>query len=134
MIGASDPRIATADPGVAIGGFPEDVQAPPVGGWLSHPGLMVLFIEIASRVEGIDEAVARSTHGNIELEAGEHGCELTEPVMRDRHLKILVYPSLHTEKEVNGPATGDVPGCLDRVPAGHFYRHLDVIFYLSFVR
>jgi hypothetical protein len=65
-------------------------------------------------VEGLREWRGSARAGDDEeLEAGERLGDLVEAAVGDGDLEILVLPPVAAQEQVDRPAGGDVPGCLD---------------------
>ena len=94
-----DPFVAAADPHVAIGRLPENVEPPAACRRLPHPRLVVLVERLRRLGVRPHEAPIRQvTVGDEELEPGECLGQLGKPCAGHGDLEILVFSSSSPRK------------------------------------
>jgi hypothetical protein len=105
-----DALVAPAEPGVAVRGLAEHVEAPEARRRLAHPGL----VRLPEPVAGLGERrrLVRACDDE-DLEPGKDVDDFVEPRVGYRDLEVFVLPMLAAEEEVDRPAGRDVPRRLD---------------------
>jgi hypothetical protein len=107
LVREPDALVASADPGVAIGGLAEDVEAPELRVRVANPGLVGLLELVAGLRKWRSSTGPRDDE---DLEPGERLGDLVDAAVRDGDLEILVLAVLSAQVEVDRPAGRDVPG------------------------
>jgi hypothetical protein len=118
VVGQADARVATANPGVAVGRLAEDVEAPHAGVRVAHPCLVRRLEQVMCLRERPHDSGVRAD--DEDLEVAQRGNDLHEARSRNRDLEVLVLPPLAAEEQVDRPPGRDIPRHVD---VGEERRH-----------